>query len=279
MPGFLKYKYIITLILVTMLIFIGIGMTANNNRPNTNGLNNVLGNIISPIQKIFFNIGTKIENSIQFIIEIKTLKEQNEQLREEVEVLQAENRRLEPLLTENQRLREMLGLKDQFSQFDLVGAQIIAKDPGNWFNTFTIDKGTNDGLSKNCAVITNKGLVGHIFEIGTNWAKVISIIDTNGGASGLVTRTRDLAMVKGDIVLQDQGLCKMDQIPADADIIVNDKIETSGLGGIYPKGLLIGTITEIKQEPHAISKYAIVKPAVDFRRLEEVLIIINVRDY
>lgn len=268
---FIKNKYIIGLILATILIFIGIAISAN--RDNTTFINNTVGNVMSPIQKLFFNIGSKIEDFVQYIAEIRRLSQENENLRKEIEILREENRKLEPLKDENQRLREMVGLKDQFAQFHFIGAQVIAKDPGNWFNTFTIDKGTDDGLSKNDVAITNQGVVGHIFDIGTNWAKIVSIIDSNGGASGLVMRTRDIAMVKGDVILQNEGLCKMTQIPNDADVIINDKIETSGLGGIYPKGLLIGTIIDIKKEAHEISKYAIVKPAVDFKRLEEVLII------
>ena len=268
---YLKNKYVLSLIFATALIFIGIAISANRDRATF--VDNTVGNVMSPVQKVFFNIGSKIEDFVQFVAEIRTLSQENEKLRQEIEILREENRKLEPLKEENQRLREMIGLKDQFEQFNVVGAQIIAKGPGNWFSTFTIDKGTNDGLNKNDVAITNQGVVGHIFEIGTNWAKVVSIIDANGAVSGLVMRTRDIAMVKGDVVLQNEGLCKMVQIPNDADVIVNDKIETSGLGGIYPKGLLIGTIIDIKQEAHEISKYAVVKPSVDFKRLEEVLII------
>lgn len=250
------------------------GISATN-RPTVTLFEDVVGVVVSPIQKIFFSIGKNAQNFIQFITEIKTLKQQNERYLREIDELKEENRKLQALKDENERLREMLGLKDRFDKFEIIGAQIIAKEPGNWFNVFTIDKGTADGLQKNSAVITSKGLVGHIYEIGINRAKVISVIDSNSAVSGLIVRTRDIAVVKGDLTLQKDGLCKMSYISKDADIIPGDLIETSGLGGIYPKGLLIGKIKATKKEPYEISKYAIVEPVVDFKRLEEVFVIKN----
>ncbi|MBZ4645008.1 MAG: rod shape-determining protein MreC [Petroclostridium sp.] len=274
MPYFLRNKYIIALILITLVIFVLMAMSVTG-RSNATFVEDMVGVIVSPIQKVFFSIGKNIENSIQFIAEIKTLKQQNEKLLAEIDELKETNRKLQDLKAENERLREMLGLKERFDKFEIIGAQIIAKEPGNWFSVFTIDKGTNDGLEKNSAVITSKGLVGHIYDVGINRAKVISIIDSNSSVSGLMVRTRDIAVVKGDLALQKEGLCKMSYISKDADVIKEDLIETSGLGGIYPKGLLIGKIKEIKQEPHEISKYAIVEPAVDFKRLEQVFVIKN----
>lgn len=274
MPYFLRNKYIIALILITLVIFVLMAMSVTG-RSNATFVEDMVGVIVSPIQKVFFSIGKNIENAIQFIAEIKTLKQQNEKLLAEIDELKETNRKLQDLKAENERLREMLGLKERFDKFEIIGAQIIAKEPGNWFSVFTIDKGTNDGLEKNSAVITSKGLVGHIYDVGINRAKVISIIDSNSSVSGLMVRTRDIAVVKGDLALQKEGLCKMSYISKDADVIKEDLIETSGLGGIYPKGLLIGKIKEIKQEPHEISKYAIVEPAVDFKRLEQVFVIKN----
>ncbi|MGE4282699.1 MAG: rod shape-determining protein MreC [Clostridia bacterium] len=274
MSYFFKNKYVLGLIITTVVIFILMGMSTAESQ-KANFFEDITGLVISPIQKVFFGVGKNIEGSIEFVGEIKNLKQKNEILLTEVDELKETNRKLQDLKDENQRLREMLGLKERFDEFQIVGAQIIAKEPGNWFNIFTIDKGTADGLEKNCAVITSKGLVGHIVDISLNRAEVISIIDSNSSASSLIVRTRDIAVVKGDLTLQKEGLCKMNYIAKDADIIKGDQIETSGLGGIFPKGLLVGTIKEIGKEPYEISKYAIIEPAVDFKRLEQVFVIKN----
>ncbi|WHH61053.1 rod shape-determining protein MreC [Petroclostridium sp. X23] len=276
MSHFIRNKYIIALILTTIAIFVFMGMSTAE-RQKAFFLEDIVGVVVSPIQKVFFSIGKNIESSIKFLSEIKTLKQQNEMLLSEVDELKETNRKLQDLRAENERLREMLGLKERFDKFEIVGAQIIAKEPGNWFNVFTIDKGTADGLEKNCAVISSKGLVGYVFDIGLNRAKVISVIDSNSSVSSLIVRTRDIAVVKGDLTLQKEGLAKMNYIDKDADIIKGDLIETSGLGGIFPKGLLVGKIKEVGKEPYEISKYAVIEPAVDFQRLEQVFVIKNTK--
>lgn len=272
MPRFLKNKYVVGLILTTLVIFVMMGASAGD-RTRPTFIEDAVSAIVSPIQKAFFNIGKSIENSIRFISEIKTLKQHNEELVKRLDELKEENRQLRALKNENMRLREMLGLKQKFDDFDIVGAQIIGKEPGNWFNVFTIDKGTADGLENKCAVITSKGLVGYIYDIRSNSAKVMSIIDSDSAVSALLVRTRDIAVVKGDLQLQHEALCKMTYISEEADIVVGDSIITSGLGGIYPKGLLIGKVKQILKEPHEIAQYAIIEPEVDFKRLEEVFVI------
>jgi len=274
MSYFFKNKYVVGLIFITVVIFVFMGMSTVE-RPKANVVENALGNIISPIQKFIYNIGESIENTFHFFREIKTLKEQNEELSVKLDQLEHENRSIQELKEENRRLREMLELKERMEQFDMVGAEIVSKNPGNWFHTFIIDKGTAHGLKKECAVITTKGLVGYINDIGTNWASVITIIDSNSSVASHVVRTQDITIVKGDLTLQDQGLCKMTYISKGSDIIAGDVIETSGMGGIYPKGLLVGKVKEIKPEAHGISQYAIIEPAVNFERLNEVFVIRN----
>lgn len=277
MSYFMKNKYIVGLIIITIIIFVLMGLSTID-RSKTPMVENVIGVVISPVQNVFSSVGNYIENLAQFVFDMKTLKQQNEELSKKVDQLEQDNRGIQELQDENQRLRELMELKQKQKQFDTIGADIIAKEPGNWFNAFTIDKGTANGLQKKCAVITSKGLVGYIYDIGSNWAKVIAIIDPDSSAGGTIVRTRDSAVVKGDVNLEKDGLCKMTYLSKEADIISGDLIETSGLGGIYPKGLLIGKVGEIKPEEQGISQYAIIEPAVDFERLKEVLVIRSVEN-
>jgi len=275
MAYFFRNKYIVGLIFVTIVIFVLMGVSTTVERSKANVVEDIVGNILSPVQKIFYNIGESIDGIINFLGEIKTLKMQNEELVKKIDMMEQENRSIQELKDENRRLREMLDLKQKTDKFEMVAAEVVSKDPGNWFNTFIIDKGTAHGLQKKCAVITSKGLVGYICDIGTNWAKVISIIDADSSVGSIVVRTRDIAVVKGDLTLQNQGLCKMTYISKGENVISGDLVETSGMGGIYPEGLLIGKIKEIKPEEHGISKYAIIEPAVDFERINEVFVIKN----
>ena len=272
MLHFLRSKYGILLTIVTILIFTVMVISAAD-RSKVTFFEDITVTIFSPVQKVFFNAGKGIGNFFKFIGEIKTLQEQNKKLLTEIEIITEQNRNLQKLGEENSRFKEMLNLKEELDNFDMIGAQVIAKQSGNWFEIFTIDKGTSDGIEKNCAVITSQGLVGHIFEISSHSAKIISIIDGNSAVSGLITRTRDFGMVKGDLVFQEDGLCKMIYINKDADIVIGDMVETSGLGGIYPKGLFIGKIKEVKKESHQVSKFALIEPIVDFKSLEYVFVI------
>ncbi len=274
MYDFLKNKYVLGLILVTLIIIVTMVISAGDYVQGT-FVEEGISLLISPAQKVVTSIGNAIENSIQFLLEIRILKEQTEELKVKVEELQEENRQLQELRSENDRLRLMLDFKEKYSDYEYVGAQVIAKQPGNWFNTFTIDKGTADGLEYRNVVMSSKGVVGYIYDIQKHSAKVMSIIDIDSSVSALISRTRDTAVVKGDLALQNNGLCKMSNISKDADIVVGDNIITAGLGGIYPKGLLVGKIKEIEEMPHEISQEAIIEPVVDFKRLEEVFVILK----
>lgn len=277
MLKFIKNKYAVILVITTLGLFVFMALSSQE-RDKPTIFEDALSTIVAPVQKVFFNIATSIESGIAFISEINTLKDQNETLTVMVEQLEEENRRLQALKDENVRLREMLGLQQELENFEILGAQIIAKDPGNWFHVFTINKGTAHGVKNQSAVITNKGLVGHVFDVRRNSAKVMSIIDSDSAVSALMDRTRDIAVVKGDLTLRQEGLCKLSYVSKEADIIEGDAVITSGLGGIYPKGILIGRITQISKRPYEITQHAIVEPEVDFKRLEKVFIILKIQE-
>jgi rod shape-determining protein MreC len=274
MYNFLKNKYFIALLLITISIFILMAISSGE-ETGDNFIGNTINTVVYPVQRIASGIGRSTQSALVFLSEISSLKQKNELLTEEVYQLGEKNRQLQHLSQENDRLREIIGLKERITEYDLIGAQIVAKHPGNWFEIFTIDKGTENGIRNKSAVITNKGLVGYVYEIGTNYARVMSMIDSDSSISAIIVRTRDNAVVKGELSLQNQGLCIMNYISPDADIVIGDSVETTGLGGIYPKGLYIGKIKEIKKDTHGISYFAIVEPAVDFKRLEEVFVINN----
>ena len=269
-----KKALLIVVLIVTLVIFVLMGASFALARSGSSFTGaNFAGVIVSPVQKFFSAIGNGVGGFFEFIGNAGDYKSENEILKQTVDKQAQTIRELESYKQENQRLRSLLELKESYGDKDMVGCEIIAKDPGNWFDTFTIDKGKNHNIKINDVVVTYNGLVGRISEVGTNWARVIAIIDTDSSGGALVTRTQDIAIVDGDLSLSDRGQCRLSSVTHATSLVVGDVLETSGLGGIYPKGILIGTVKEIEDDVSGYSQYAIIDTAVDFERIREVMVI------
>ncbi len=274
MKELLTNKYFILLLVITLFLLFMVALFTVDRQSVTFG-EDLAATVITPFQSLFTSASSGISGFFGYFANMDKIKFENAALSDEVNSLGNTVRQLEQYKLENERLRSLLGLKERMADYTFVCAEVIAKDTGNWYSSFTINKGTMDGLAVRQAVITSGGLVGHIYEIGTGYAKVLAIIDANSSAGAIVARTRDVAIVESDVTLGQQGLCKMTHIGKSASIIPGDLIETSGLGGVYPKGLLIGKVREIKPENAAMSQYAVVEPSVDFERISEVFVITN----
>lgn len=264
-----KWSILIT-ITVVMLVIAGVTFKSNS---VVNRITNIVSVPLAPVQRLFSAAGVKIQDGIGFFRDIGATKQENIVLKEQIDKLEQENRELKEYREENKELRQALNIKSQFADYESMGANIIAKDLGNWFNIFTVDRGVKDGIEKNSPVITSKGLVGRVTQVDAISSKVESIIDKNSVLYARISQKDDLVRVKGDIQLKDQGLCLMDRISADVEIAVGDDVVTSGIGGIYPRGILIGKVKEIRKSSDELSRYAIIQPAVDFKRLDEVIIL------
>lgn len=187
-------------------------------------------------------------------------------MRSEREQLQFVRNELTEVKLENQRLRALLGFKEE-APFAFTVAQVIAKEPTNWLNSVVINKGSSDGLFVNQPVMNFSGLIGKIVEIGPATAKVLLISDPNSRVVVMIQRTREEGMLEG----VGQGLCRIKYLPVDADVALGDVVVSAGVGGVYPKGQMIGTVESIKTERGGIYKSCIVKPYVALSGIEEVL--------
>ena len=199
--------------------------------------------------------------------ELDNLKRENNNLK-------AEQVAYSEILAENIRLRELLAFKQQYNQYHMLGAKVIAKDYNSWINTITIDRGADDGVSKYMAVIVPDGAVGFIIEADKMTSKVQLLVDPRTSIGGIIQRpeSRVASILKGTGNRSD--LLVFGNIPKEADVIKGDTVIASGYGGIYPKGTLIGTVKQVDVDKLGISLEALVKPAVDFTRLEEVFVVI-----
>lgn len=232
-----------------------------------------IAHVIIPAQKGITYFGDWLVEQVNFVKSINELEALNKQLKEETDKLTYENNILVQDRFELERLRELFELDKRYADYPKVGARVIGKDPGNWYSVFLIDKGEEDGIEVNMVVMAGNGLVGRIVEVGPGYAKVRSIIDDASSVSAKILRTSDLCTVKGDKTLDKGGSCYVEYIQENVNVVVGDQIVTSHLGTIYPPGILIGEITSIEDESHKMSQNAILKPVVDFKHLEEVLVI------
>lgn len=278
MPRFLR-KRPLTIIVIVSILLIALAIFTSQGRQGMTFIEEAVGEVISPVQRVMYSCATFVHNYISDIKERHKLKQNYDSLTEKVAHLEKELLRMNELEKQNQRLKKLLDFATEREELVVTGARVTGKNPGNWFNVFIINKGKNHNVSVNMAVITEQGLIGRIIEVGPNWSKVRAVVDGQSSISGIVERTRDNGMVKGNNVFGfEDGMCRMVYIPLDSEITEGDKVITSGLGDILPKGIYIGEVKEVVREKRDLFKTAIIKPGVDFRRLEEVLVVRTSRD-
>lgn len=239
---------------------------------------NVVNTILSPFQSAITSISNATKKIGVISWEMVTVYEQNKMLRSEVEQLRQRDVNVNEIMAENTRLTNILNYKNAVKQFDTAVAKIISYDSSNLTNSITINLGAKDGMQKNMPVITPQGLVGTIVAVYEHSAKVQLILDPRSAVGAIIQRpeSRVIGIMQGSVGVQ--TLAKMVNIPRDADVVVGDNVLTSGYGGLYPKGIVIGEVVEVTNEAGGLLKYATVKTAVDFYRIEEVLVIVNSRE-
>jgi len=238
----------------------------------------IITTVLAPVEYVVSNVGFTFRTISLSTGELMTAYRDNQKLRAENDELRQNNLNVTEIAAENARLKAMLDYKKGVPQFDLVTAAVVGRDPGNWTSTIIINRGTADGVTKDMAVVAPQGLIGSVVTAYANVAKVQLVLDPRSAVGALVQRpeSRVAAIVEGHSGTPLTP--RMVNIARDADIVKGDKLITSGFGGIYPKGLLIGEVIDIVNEEGGLLKYAVLNPAVDFDRLEEVSVIVGSRE-
>lgn len=261
------------IIAVIAIVITAIALFAGGKNLNASALKSVIGFVVTPFQDLTTGIGSWVESTANSTKDKSTLLEENAKLKEEVAKLQDENKRIEQYEKENETLSSLLKISQKYPEYKSTGTKIIAKNPGVWYNTFTINKGTGDNVSANMILIASGGVVGKILESGSNYSKAQSILDSRSALPAMSLRTGDLGVVKGDYTLMNDGLCKMEYIDGEAQIAVGDEIVTSYLSDIYPEGLSVGKVVKIETDTNGLTKYAVIEPFVDLKHLDTLLVI------
>ena len=256
-----------------ILLLVLITVIASGNKLNATLLESAVGVVVTPFQDLTTGISSWVDETVTASRNKTDLKEENTELKNQIAELLEENRRLAMYETENTKLSALLKIAQRYPQYESTGATIIAKNPGVWYDGFTIDKGTTKGISANMVLIAPEGLVGKVLESGATYSKAQSILDSRSSVPAMSIRTGDLGVVKGDYTLLNDGLCLMEYIDGDAEIMVGDEIVTSHLSDIYPAGLAIGRVLEIEADTGGLTKYAVIQPYVDLKHLDTILVI------
>jgi rod shape-determining protein MreC len=228
----------------------------------------LLMEVCSPFQKASTGVIQTVQRTFQQYLFLVHLQRENEILKQRIAELQKENHLKEEALLANERFRKLLDFRDKIST-SMIAAEVIGQDPSSWFKSVTINKGVGDGVGKGMAVISPDGVVGQILKAAPHYATVLLITDYNSAIDSTVQKTRARAIVEG----KGENRCILKYLLRTDEVNVGDVIVTSGLGGNFPKGLLIGEIRGVEKKGHGVFQYAELVPSVDFTRLEEVLII------
>ena len=241
-------------------------------------VNAVAGYVIVPFQKGISSVGKWLGNRSEELEQIRDLLSENKKLKEQVNELTIENTRLQQSQYELNNLRNLYKIDSQYEEYEITGARIISRDSGNWYYSFILDKGSNDGIAENMNVLADGGLVGIVESVGPNWSKVKSVIADNSNVSGTVLATGDLLMVSGDLQAMERGVIRFGQlVDSESNVAVGDKVVTSDISSLFLPDILIGYIDQIDMDANNLTKSGFITPAVDFEHLSEVLVILELK--
>lgn len=258
-------------IIITIILLIILVILSNLDVEKLSSVENAFSTLVMPIQNGLTYLKNKLSGNDDFFTDINNLTEENHKLEERNRELETQLREFEIIKAENTTLKEYMKMAEKYSTHITVPAYIIDKDVSNLSRTIVINVGSKDGVAVNMTVIAATGLVGHVISVTENTAKVQTIVDSASTVSATISTSRDGILVKG--LLEDGNKLKATYIPAEATLVQGDSVETSGMGGIYEKGIHIGIIKDIVSTKNITDRYALIEPAVDFDKIETVLVI------
>ena len=267
-----KNKLAVTIVVLSVAFC---GMIIYSLQSDANGISSSVSTVVSPLQKIVYNINSRVKETVDFFLNFSEVKLENEQLKQKNAELANELIEYESLKDEVERLREALNFTESRSNYNYVGVNIIGYSGSSLSDGYIIDKGSNDGIAKNMVVVSYKGLVGKVTKVSSNFAVVQSILNENIAVAVMDQQTRDATgVLQGLSDKKDTNMTVVYNLPIDSDVKEGDIIITSGLGKIYPKEIPVGTVVSVQEDNVKVMKSAVVEPFVNFNKLEELFVVI-----
>lgn len=260
-------------VIITVIILILLVILTNVENSNLSYIENIANKLVTPIQNGLTYIKNKVNNNNSFFEDITKLKEENVKLQEKNNKLEETLREFETMKAQNESLKQYLQLAEKYKDFKTIPADVINRDISNYSKTIVINAGKKQGIKENMTVIAAEGLVGHVIDVTDTTAKVQTIIDSSSNTSAIFSTSREAIICRG--LLKENKNLKAVYIPTEATVTEGDRVETSGLGGVYQKGIHIGVVSKIVNTKNLSDRYSIIDTAVDFEKLETVLVITN----
>jgi rod shape-determining protein MreC len=257
---------------VIILFFFALFLLSSNlgKKRAWNPAEQIIIEIVAPLQKVILQTIRITEGVWLKYFHLIDVRDENRELKREIDALRMENNQYRELLTSNKRLQTLLQFKETLN-YPVLAVQVIGWDPTGWFESVIIDKGARSGLKVNMAVVNASGVVGRLVSVSPNYAKALLIIDQNSAVDCIIQRSREKSILKG----YTSKICKLDYVVKTSDVVVGDMVITSGMGRVFPKGLPVGEVVEVVNRPGELFKDIKVRPVVDFSKLEELLVILK----
>ena len=270
-------KYGIRLLALVLAAALLTGVAAAKGEGHASAVEDTAGAVRSPFQKVAQALVSRVEGFYGWLFNYEMLLQENENLRAQIAELEQQVRDNQQASEENIKLRELLNLSQKHKDFVFESAKVVSWNASNWASTFTISKGSEAGLEVGDAVVTEYGvLVGTIAELGTNWAIVDTVVDIGTSIGVLVGAEETSAMLLGDYTLMSSRYMKISFVAESGHVITGDIVVTSGAGGAYPQGLILGTVSSVHTEAAGQFEYAVVEPFTDLNSLTQIFVI---KDY
>lgn len=262
-----KKKIIFIIIfLIFVIMFVAFFFRNNNNKI----VSSVASFISKPINFVY-----EVFNKSKVSSDVEELRNENEILKAENEKLQLQALEYQRIIDENTTFKEMLNIKKEYQHYDLVMGNIVYREHDNWTQTFKINVGSDDGIKVDQTVVHKDGLVGYISSVTQDSAVVTTILDASASVSVNISTINEPAVVNGDLELKAKNRLKLTYIPLDTEIAISDMLYTSGIGVMYPSSIPVGRITEVVNSKNDVNRYALVEPCVNISKISEVAVIIN----
>ncbi len=268
---FLFRRFSLPIFIVLLLLFALVLMSLRaKQRKGVELVDAILMEISFPIQKAATLVIKTVQGTFQHYVFLVNLESENRMLKQKIAQLQEENHRMNEINLANERLRQLLQFREKNFP-SMIGAEVIGRDPSFWFKSVMIDKGERDGVKKGMAVVSPMGVIGQVLKIAPDYATVLLITDYNSAVDCVVERSRAKAIVEG----KGENRCQLKYLLRAEEVAVGDIVVTSGLGGNFPKGLMVGEVKKVDKKGHGVFQYAELVPSVDMTRLEEVFVIME----
>lgn len=267
-----KNKLAVTIVLLSVAFC---GMIIYSLQSDANGISSSVSTVVSPLQKIVYNINSRVKETVDFFLNFSEVKLENEELKKKNTKLANVLIEYESLKDEVERLREALNFTESKNNYKYVGVNIIGYSGNSLSDGYIIDKGSNDGIDKNMVVVSSKGLVGKVTKVASNFAIVQSILNENIAVAVMDQQTREATgVLQGLSDKKDNNMTVVYNLPISSDVKEGDIIITSGLGKIYPKEIPVGTVVSVEEDNVRVMKSAVVEPFVNFNEVEELFVVI-----